>query len=616
MSTESPRPLVLLGPIIGDMAGKPFEGRYNKTIPDPLFGPASRFSDDTILTCAVADGLVRGVKEAGGRDGLAASAERQATVVNALARSIKDFGREYRHRGYGGRFRQWLESDSLEPYNSYGNGAVMRAGFAGWYATSTAEAELFGRLTARPTHNHPEAEEAAAALAACIHILKSGGDKKDALRHAQTRYDLSFTLDALRPIHAFNITAKATLIAALACFLESRDFAECVGLAISLGGDCDTLAAVAGSLAEAHYAIPPDLMQEAVFRLDARLLGVLEAATRALEAEGLWRPDDNREAVSLSLRCVCSWPEPAPEPAPSAEGNAARPPLLGAIIGDMAGAPLEGGYDKRVPAPLIGPAGRFTDETVMTCAVAEGFLAALAKGARDIASDPEAAAAARRELLRAVKDFARAYRRALPGDKFHGGFDNYDRFTSGAAARVSFAGLLAASRAEAEALGRLSAEVSYGHDESAVRAAATASACIHILATGGSKRDVLDYARRFLDLNLTLDALRPLHAFNIRAAGVLPAALLCFLESETFADCIGLALSLGGDCDTTAAIAGGLAEAHYEIDPDLARIALAKLDARLRDVPERASSALAAAGRGRPATRRTSPSLRCVCSWT
>lgn len=294
------------GLVIGDIAGSLHEGRYDKVVPQKLIQPNSRFTDDTVLSCAVAEGLVDGLKQVG-REAAASDPQAQQIILSTIGDALQTFSRRYPHAGYGSQFKIWMNSNNPQPYNSYGNGAPMRAAFAGWCAATLEEAELFGALAARPTHNHPAAEEAAAVVAACIHILKTGGSKRDVLRYAQTHYDLSFTLDALRPVHAFNITAKGTLIAALVCFLESTCFADSIGLAISLGGDCDTLAAIAGGIAEAHYRIAPELLHTALSKLDTPLTHTLHTTTAFLHKEDLWRPGEKE--TDEALRCRCQWPD-------------------------------------------------------------------------------------------------------------------------------------------------------------------------------------------------------------------------------------------------------------------------------------------------------------------
>ena len=179
--------------------------------------------------------------------------------------------------------------DSLEPYNSYGNGSAMRVSFAGWCATSLEEAMLLGKLSAQPTHNHPLAVKGAQVVAGCIYLLKTGADKRGILSFAQQYYNLDFTLDALRPIHSNNVTCEGTVPVAIVAFLESDNFENVINLAISMGGDTDTLAAIAGSIGEAYYAVPDYLQRKAVDRLDTRLLSAFKAATAKLTEAGLWQ---------------------------------------------------------------------------------------------------------------------------------------------------------------------------------------------------------------------------------------------------------------------------------------------------------------------------------------
>ena len=610
---EAGADLLLLGAVIGDIAGSTYEGRYDKVLPALLIGQHSRFTDDTVLSCAVAEGLLAGLADTG-REKLEKSAKKQAQVVEAIARTLKDFARAYPHRGYGGSFRKWAAGDSLSGYGSFGNGAVMRTSFAGWYAASLAEAELFGRLSARPTHNHPEAEEAAALLCGCIHLLKQGGGKREVLRYAGAQYDLHFTLDALRPIHAFNITAKATLIVALVCFLESASFEHCLQLAISMGGDSDTLAATAGALAEAHYCVSPALQAEAASKLDDRLLEVMRHAASAFQREGLWRLGKNSSDAPLA--CECVWPTVTAEAEAVTSAEPAPPcALLGVVIGDLAGSSREGGFDKTMPESLIEPESRFTDESVLSCAVAEGLLAGIAQTGRSgLSASAEMQDQLRQEMLSSVRRYARIYRATLRGDQRHSGFDNYRYFENSAAMRVAFPGWYATSLAEAQLFGRLAAQVSY-QTADALESASVVAACIYILKSGGNKQDVLRFAQASFNLHCTLAALRPVHAFNPSARGTVPAALLAFLESESFEHCIRLALSLGGDCDTVAAIAGSLAEAHYRIEPSLCQSALARLDERLNALLQRITEALAGEHLWQPGSLERDAPLVCACAW-
>jgi len=278
---------VMSGTVIGDIAGSVYEGSFLKRIPKKLLTADCRFTDDTVLTCAVAVGLITALSSTD-REALANSTELQEAATRTIALTVKEYARDYLHAGYGKSFSRWVGSDSLEPYNSYGNGVAMRVSFAGWYATSLEEAQLFAKLSAQITHNHPQAIKGASVVAACIYILKSGGNKEDVLQFARKHYNLDFTLDALRPIHSSNITCEGTVPVAIMLFLESYCFKHIIELAISMGGDVDTLAAIAGSIGEAFYTIPDELQHPILKILDAKLLASFQKATTELDSKKLW----------------------------------------------------------------------------------------------------------------------------------------------------------------------------------------------------------------------------------------------------------------------------------------------------------------------------------------
>lgn len=294
--------LALSGTALGDIAGSTHEGKFEKAIPKELIGAYSHYTDETVLSCAVAEGMRAGVEKVG-RAGLAASQQNQSLVKKELALALRNYARQYPYAGYGKRFWDWASSGSLEAYNSYGNGAAMRAAFPGWYATTMAEAQLLGQLSAAATHDNPVAIEATGVVAGCIYLLKTGGSKRDVLKFAQKHYDLSFTLDALRPMHGLHATCPGSVMVAIVSFLESTSFRHALGLAISMGGDCDTQAAITGAIAEAYYTVEPELLVAGLARLDNRLLDAMTAATCILEAEGLWHPGTHESAEPLTCRC-------------------------------------------------------------------------------------------------------------------------------------------------------------------------------------------------------------------------------------------------------------------------------------------------------------------------
>lgn len=256
----------MLGAIVGDIVGSVYEWHNIKTKDFPLFREDCFFTDDTVMTCAVAEAVMNG----GNRD----------DFVNAM----KKYGRMYPDADYGGRFGSWLASDDTKPYNSFGNGSAMRVSPCAWVMNCgfTARTGLWptngrnmARLSAEVTHNHPDGIKGAMATADAIFLCRyyfGGyyGDyeqpinddpaecKKRIKEHIEIeyKYDLSRTLDEIRPTYQFNETCQDTVPQAIIAFLESNDFEDAIRNAISLGGDSDTLAAITGSIAEAAYGIP------------------------------------------------------------------------------------------------------------------------------------------------------------------------------------------------------------------------------------------------------------------------------------------------------------------------------------------------------------------------
>ena len=263
----------MLGAIIGDIAGSIYEWNNIKSKDFPLFGRSCSFTDDTVMTCAVAEAIMRGGKK------------------DDFIDAMKEYGRAYPHAGYGGRFGFWLSSDTREPYGSFGNGSAMRVSPCGWaivcrepcdpYEVLARSRELAIR-SAEVTHNHPEGIKGAAATADAIVLCrllraKGASDPEIFKRSVRFRteneygYDLSRTLDEIRPDYGFNETCQGSVPQAVTAFLESRDFEDAIRNAISLGGDSDTLAAITGGIAEAAWGIPEPIRKTALYFLDDRL---------------------------------------------------------------------------------------------------------------------------------------------------------------------------------------------------------------------------------------------------------------------------------------------------------------------------------------------------------
>jgi len=257
----------MYGAILGDMIGAPYEfDRGNKSKAFPLFTEGSRFTDDSVMTVAVAEAL------------LDAPGAPEEELRAALVRSLQKWGRRYPRAGYGLRFDRWLRAEDPEPYGSFGNGSAMRVSAAGWLFGSLEATRHMARLTAEVTHNHPEGIKGAEATASAIFLARTGCGK-EALRDYITGefgYGLTRTCDEIRPGYHHVESCQETVPEALTAFLEGEDFEDVIRTAVSLGGDCDTLTCIAGSVAEAFYGVPEALERACRERLPGDMLEVLD----------------------------------------------------------------------------------------------------------------------------------------------------------------------------------------------------------------------------------------------------------------------------------------------------------------------------------------------------
>lgn len=252
----------MLGAIVGDVIGSVFERDPVKSKDFPLLVPACRFTDDTVLTAAVADALLHD------RD-----------YIDAF----HDFGMAYPNAGYGGTFRLWVLEGRRTPYRSWGNGSAMRVSPVA-YAHDNLDAVLAeAQRSAEVTHDHPEGVRGAQATAAAIFLARTGSSKDEIRQEISERFDYFFdeTLDQIRPTYTFDVSCQGSVPQSILAFLESTDFEDAIRNAISLGGDADTMAAIAGSIAEPFYGGVPEALAEPVLeRLDERLRGVVAAFRR------------------------------------------------------------------------------------------------------------------------------------------------------------------------------------------------------------------------------------------------------------------------------------------------------------------------------------------------
>lgn len=257
----------MIGAILGDMIGAPYEfDRGSKTKEFPLFSRKSEFTDDSVMTIAVAEALM---------DTLGKTDDE---IKTALVASMQKWGKRYPDAGYGGMFYRWLREKDPEPYGSFGNGSAMRVSSAGWLFETLEETKHMARLTAEVTHNHPEGIKGAESIAAAIFLARTGNSKEEIKDYIirEFGYDLSRTCDEIRPDYHHVETCQQTVPEAITAFMEGTDFEDVIRTAVSLGGDCDTLTCIAGSIAEAFYGIPDDIIEECKKRLPTDMIEVLD----------------------------------------------------------------------------------------------------------------------------------------------------------------------------------------------------------------------------------------------------------------------------------------------------------------------------------------------------
>ena len=248
----------MLGAIAGDIIGSVYESHCLKTTEFAIFTANSTFTDDTVLTVAVADCILHG---------------------KDYATTLKHYARKYPYAGFGGMFFKWACSDSLAPYNSFGNGSAMRVSPVGFAFDTMDEVLAEARRSAEVTHNHPEGIKGAQAIAAAVFLARKQESRSNIEGFIERTfgYSLHPTLDEIRPYYYFDETCQGSVPEAIIAFLESTDYVDGVRKAVSLGGDADTLACMTGGIAQAYYrTIPTHIVEEVRNRLDAELLEVVE----------------------------------------------------------------------------------------------------------------------------------------------------------------------------------------------------------------------------------------------------------------------------------------------------------------------------------------------------
>lgn len=272
------------GAIIGDIVGSVYEFANIKTKDFDLFEADDFFTDDTVMTVAVA-GALESVLDMPGNRKIEEAPD--AVISRWMMKMMVDYGQMYPDRGYGGAFRKWLWDRYPKPYYSCGNGSAMRVSPVAWFAESLADCERLARLSAEVSHNHPDGICGAQATAGAVYLALHGGSKDDIMRYVERYYEWDFCLDEIRPEYRFDhfaATCEGTVPYAVEAFLESESFEDTIRNVVSIGGDTDTLGAIAGAIAEAYYGVPDDLWQQARAFLDERLDAAVDRFYRYVKA--------------------------------------------------------------------------------------------------------------------------------------------------------------------------------------------------------------------------------------------------------------------------------------------------------------------------------------------
>lgn len=248
----------MIGSVIGDIIGSVYEHKNIKTTSFPLFSPGSTFTDDTVLTIAIADSLLNN---------------------RSYVETLKQYGRKYPYAGYGVSFYHWIFSDSNAPYGSWGNGAAMRVGPIGFRFETLDEVMVEAKRCAEVTHNHKEGIKGAQATASSIFLSRIGRSKIEIKEYIETTFDynLNRSIDDIRPVYQFDVSCQGSVPEAIIAFLDSKDFVDAIRKAISIGGDSDTIACVAGGIAESFYEkIPFNVLETTKRLLPGDLLSIIE----------------------------------------------------------------------------------------------------------------------------------------------------------------------------------------------------------------------------------------------------------------------------------------------------------------------------------------------------
>ena len=251
----------MLGAVIGDIVGSRFEWNNYKKKDFEFFNEKCRFTDDTVMSAAVCDTLLK--------------YKNKENLSEYAVKSMQKIGRQHITCGYGKRFLAWLISNNPLPYNSYGNGSAMRVSACGFVADSLQESKFLSNEVTKITHNHSEGIKGAESVAAAVFMAKSGESMENIKKYInENYYYIDFTLDEIRQNYSFDVSCQGSVPQAFEAFFESGNFEDCIRNAVSVGGDSDTIAAIAGGIAEAYYGIPQSLREKAITYLDKDIYNI------------------------------------------------------------------------------------------------------------------------------------------------------------------------------------------------------------------------------------------------------------------------------------------------------------------------------------------------------
>lgn len=263
----------IIGAICGDIIGLTREKTGFKNKDFELYPENTRFSDDTTMTLAIASWLLKDSSN----NNITTRLLNQKRTDNILINEMQVIGNKYLSAGYGGSFIKWLKSDNPKPYNSWGNGSAMRVSPVAWVGNDLKEVERLAKISAKVTHNHPEGIKGAMSVASSIYLARTGHEKEEIKDYIESKYnyDLSKNFNSLQKEYVFDSSCQGSVPESIMSFLIGKDFEDTIRNAVSLGGDADTQAAIAGSIASAYWDVPKEIYEPALNYLDDDLLNIL-----------------------------------------------------------------------------------------------------------------------------------------------------------------------------------------------------------------------------------------------------------------------------------------------------------------------------------------------------